>query len=286
MDTRLLRSFLAVVRTGNITAAAGELTFAQSTVTAHVQALERLAGTRLLDRHPAGATPTHAGTRLAEHARQLLDLEDRMFAEVADRRPAGPVRLYAPESVCAYRLPSVLREITRRLPEVRLTLVPAPTRTAVRALGERQADLALALEPSIRYSTVDSVDLGRQRISLVAPPDTPLPRTRAITAAELTEAGVLLLERGCGYNDELAEMVADTPPRYGGVEVVKRCVEAGLGLALLPTVTVAPELEAGRLVELRSPPIARYHLWLLRGREQWASPAVEAVAELLTTLCT
>lgn len=285
MDTRLLRSFLAVVRTGNITTAAGELAFAQSTITAHVQALERLTGARLLDRHAAGVTPTHAGGRLAEHARQLLDLEDRMLAELTERRPAGPVRLYAPESVCAYRLPPVLREITRQLPDVRLTLVPAATRPAVQALGDRQADLALALEPGIRYSTVDTVDLGRQRLSLVAPPDTPLPRTRAITAAELTEAGVLLLERGCGYNDELAEMVADASPRYGGVEVVKRCVEAGLGLALLPTVTVAPELEAGRLVELRPPPIERYHLWLLRRRGQWASPAVEAVSELLTTLC-
>jgi len=95
MDTRLLNSFLTVLRIGGITAAAAELGFAQSTVTTHVQALERLAGTPLLDRHPGGVSPTRAGSLLAGHARQILDLQDRMLTELtaAAARPAGPVRL-------------------------------------------------------------------------------------------------------------------------------------------------------------------------------------------------
>ncbi|MCO5971141.1 LysR family transcriptional regulator [Actinoallomurus soli] len=291
MDTRLLRSFLAVVRAGGITAAAAELGFVQSTVTTHVQALERLTGTPLLDRHPGGVSPTHAGALLAERAQQILDLEDRMLAELtADAaRPAGPVRLCAPESVCAYHLAPLLSVFRERLPEVRLSLFPADTRTALAAIAERRADLALLLEPSVDTPQADLVDLGRVELSLVAPASCGLPRDRPITPAELAAAGVLLLEEGCAYSDDLAALMAaaGTPvaqPRFGGVETVKRCVAAGLGLALLPTVTVAEELADGRLVRLTPPRLADQRLWLLRPRSRWPSPAIRAVQSLLTDL--
>ncbi|GAA0363820.1 LysR family transcriptional regulator [Actinoallomurus spadix] len=288
MDTRLLRSFLAVVRTGGITAAAAELGFVQSTVTTHIQALERLTRTPLLDRHSGGVSPTHAGTLLAERARQILDLEDRMLAELtADAaRPTGPVRLCAPESVCAYHLAPLLPVFRQRLPDVHLSLFPAATRTALTALEERRADLALLLEPSADTPQADAIDLGRIELSLVAPAACDLPRDRPITPAELATTGILLLEEGCAYSDDLAALMAaaGTPvaqPRFGGVETVKRCVAAGLGLALLPTVTVADELADGRLVRLRPPRLAEQRLWLLRPRSRWASPAVQAVRSLL-----
>ncbi|GAB3983984.1 LysR family transcriptional regulator [Actinoallomurus acanthiterrae] len=288
MDTRLLRSFLAVVRTGGITAAAAELGFVQSTITTHVQALERLTGTPLLDRHPGGVSPTHAGTLLAERAEQILDLEDRMLAELAADAdlPAGPVRLCAPESVCAYQLAPLLPRLRARFPDVDLSLFPADTRTALTAIADRRADLALTLEPSVNTAQADVVDLGVQELSLVAPATTDLPRDRPLTPAELAATGVLLLEEGCAYSDELAAAIATTGapvtrPRFGGVETVKRCVAAGLGVALLPTVTVAEDLADGRLVRLRPPDLAEQRLWLLRPRSRWVSPAVQAVHTLL-----
>ncbi len=287
MDTRLLSSFLTVLRTGGITAAAAELGFVQSTVTAHIQALERLVGTPLLDRHPAGVSPTRAGSLLAERAKQILDLEERMLTELTDAAttPTGPVRLCAPESVCAYLLAPVLPELKTRFPDVRLSLFPADTRTALSALADRRADLALVLEPSLNPPDVELVDLGVQRLSLVAATTTGLPRHRPITPAELAEAGVLLLEEGCAYSDELAALVtsATAPPRFGGIETVKRCVAAGLGLALLPTVTVADELADGRLLELRRPAgLAQQHLWLAEPSSRWRSPAVRAVHATLS----
>ncbi|MEO3875764.1 LysR family transcriptional regulator [Nonomuraea sp. B12E4] len=288
MDTRLLRSFVAVVRTGGITAAAAELGFVQSTVTAHVQTLERLAGTRLLDRIPAGTTPTRAGALLAGRAQELLDLEERMFAEIAadGGRATGTVRLCAPESVCGSYLAALLPEVRRRYPDVRLSLMPATTRVAFAALADRRADLALALEPSVRSEQSEVTDLGVQELALIAPATTELPRDRPITPAELAEGEILLQEEGCSYSDELAALIAAAspgavPPRFGSVETVKRCVEAGLGLALLPRTAVATELSAGRLAELRPPSLAEQHLWLLRPRSRWMSPAVAAVLSML-----
>ncbi|APU22904.1 LysR family transcriptional regulator [Actinoalloteichus sp. GBA129-24] len=292
METRLLRSFLAVVRTGGITAAAAELSFVQSTVTAHVQSLERLLGVPLFERLPGGTLPTDAGRRLAGHAADILDREDRMLAEFgpAGLRPAGIVRLCAPESICAYCLPPVLRLLGRRYPDVRLSLVPATTKAALTAVLDRRADLALVMEPAVAAAGIDVVGLAPQRLSVIAPPDTALPRDRAPTIAELAAEGVLLLEEGCGYSDELAALLAavdptTSPPRYGSVETVKRCVEAGLGVALLPALTVETESAQARLVELEPPPMAAQQLWLARQASRWASPAVQAVCTLLVEEC-
>ncbi|MES9538354.1 LysR substrate-binding domain-containing protein [Actinomadura sp. NPDC000600] len=289
MDTRLLTTFLAVLRTGGMTAAAAELGFVQSTVTAHVQALERIAGTPLLDRRPGGVSPTLAGALLAERARSILDLQERMLAEVtaAATEPSGPVRLQAPESVCAYWLAPVLPGLREALPDVSVSLSPADTRTALTALADRRADLALVLEPSPDPSGVELVDLGVQPLSLVAAPAAPLPRDRPLTPAELAEAGVILLEEGCSYSDEIAAVAAAAdptanPPRFGGIETAKRCVAAGLGVALLPAVTVAGELAAGTLTELRPPAgLSRQRLWLAEPASRWRSPAVDAVRTAL-----
>jgi DNA-binding transcriptional LysR family regulator len=106
-----------------------------------------------------------------------------MIAELAADGPSGPVRLCAPESVCAYHLPSVLPELRRRFPEVHLSLSPATTRTAVTAIMERRADLALVLEPSVRTPGLDVVDLGPHDLALVASPSTPPPRRRGSAAS-------------------------------------------------------------------------------------------------------
>ncbi|NUW36997.1 LysR family transcriptional regulator [Nonomuraea sp. SMC257] len=291
MDTRLLRSFLAVVRTGGMTSAAAEQGFVQSTITAHVQALERLTGARLLERRSGGVVPTLAGSLLAERARQLLDLEERMLAELTAEagRLAGPVRLCAPDSVCAYQLAPLLPELRTRFPDVQLSLSPATTRAALAALADHSTDLALVLEPSADPPDAHVTGLAVQELVLVGAAVTDLPRNRPLAPAELAAAGVLLLEEGCSYSDELAGLIADVAPqtipsRFGSIETVKRCVEAGLGLALLPAVTVAGELAEGRLAALQPPPIAPQRLWLARHRSRWLPPAAEAVHATLADL--
>ena len=68
----------------------------------------------------------------------------------------------------------------------------------------------------------------------------------------------------------------------GGIETAKRCVAAGLGVALLPAVTVAGELAAGTLTELRPPAgLSRQRLWLAEPASRWRSPAVDAVRTAL-----
>jgi len=266
VETSLLRTFTAVVRTGSFTAAARELGYVQSTVTGHVQALERSLGTRLLDRLPSGAVPTDAGARLLPYAEQLLELETRIATDVpyGDDRPVGRVRLVAPESLCAYRLPDLLARLRTAAPDVRLALAPAGTASALAAVRAGAAETALLLEPTLTAADLQLEQLGAEELTLLAASDAPHLYTsgqsgQKLTWAQLAQQDVLLLEDGCSYSDDVARclLAAGQPDskrtRFGSVEAVKRCTAAGLGWTVLPSVTAEAELRTGALTALPGP---------------------------------
>ncbi len=265
-DSRAPSTFTAVVRTGSFTAAARELGYVQSTVTGHLQALERRLGTRLLDRLPSGAVPTDAGARLLPYAVQLLDLETRIATDVpyGDDRPVGRVRLVAPESLCAYRLPDLLARLRATAPDVRLALAPAGTAQALAAVRAGATETALLLEPTLTAADLHLEQLGAEELTLLAAPHAAdLYRSgqfgQRLTWTQLAQQDVLLLEDGCSYSDDVARhlLAAGQPDskrtRFGSVEAVTRCTAAGLGWTVLPSVTAATELRAGALTALPGP---------------------------------
>jgi DNA-binding transcriptional LysR family regulator len=289
VETELLRTFAVVVRTGSFTAAAQELGYVQSTVTGHVQRLERQLGTRLVDRLTSGAVVTEAGRRLLPHAQQLLDLEVRLAEDVAggSAGPAGRVRLLAPESVCAYRLPTLIAELRGTAPGIHLSLGPAGTEAALAAVRAGGAEAALVLEPELAVPDLLLDELGVEELTLLraagAEPASP-------TWAELAEEDVLLLEDGCSYSDHVARqlLAAGQPPsrraRFGSIETVKRCVAAGLGWTVLPTVTAADELAAGHLHALAAPLPPAPSVFLATHPARAASSSTSLVLEHLRTL--
>ena len=289
MDTRLFETLLAVIRVGGFTAAADDLSLSQSTVSAHLAELEKHAGTALFERRPTGAVPTAAGQRMAEEARDILVRVQRAFAAAseASSRPAGPVRLHAPESMCAYLLVPVLQDLRDRYPDLHPILQPAGTQAGLAAVHERRADLALIIEPSVTAPRLEFADLGPLDLVLVAAPGHRLVKRRRITIRDLRSEAILLLEEGCSYSDDLAGRLGQpgqttSHGRYGSVETVKRLVEARFGIAMLPAATVAEEIAHGRLVALPSPGVSPQRLWLAcwSGTRD-TSAAVEALRRAL-----
>ncbi|OZM77662.1 LysR family transcriptional regulator [Pseudonocardia sp. MH-G8] len=293
VDTELLRTFVAVVQSHGFTAAARELGYVQSTVTGHVQTLERRLGARLLDRLPAGAVPTEAGLRLLPYAEQLLSLQARMVAEVPSRagRPAGTVRLIAPESLCASRLPALVAAVRAAEPAVRLALAPGGTAAALDAVRRASTDIALVLEPVLTVADLHLDAVGTEDVVLLDAPDRD--RTAApVTWSDLAGRDALLLEEGCSYSDDAARrlLAAGQPAarrtRFGSIEAVKRCVAAGLGWTVLPAVTAAAELQDGTLVALAGPPVAACTVHLVTHPDRSTGPAVRVVVDHLRALLT
>ncbi|MGY0057354.1 LysR family transcriptional regulator [Streptomyces sp. LZ34] len=302
MDTRLLRTFVALARTGSFTAAATELHLAQSTVTVQVRSLERELGTRLFDRLPAGTTPTPSGRRLLEEAERVLDAEARLRAtaaagngEGAGGAVEGQVALGAGESLCASHLPRVIASLRRTHPGVDVHLHAADTAGAVEGLRSGRLDLALLLEPDVNDAGNDTAadlvarPIAHEPLMYVAAPDHRL-AGREAGWQELAEESFFVHEEGCSYSDRLVRTLLALPgarprlTRFGSIEAARSCVAAGLGLTLLPQATVERQLRDGLLARVDGPPMPPVPVQLTRHRRRWTSPAAQLVADELTRL--
>ncbi len=270
VDTRLLRTLLVLARTGSFTATAAELHLVQSTVTSQVKALERHLGARLFDRLPSGARLTEAGRQAVEHAREVLSSEQRLRDAVRGSTAVeGDVRIAAPESVCAYRLPQRVADVAMRWPGITVHLSPAGTRQALAGVRNGTLDLALVLEDAVVAPGLKVTAIGVEPIELVSAPGVVL------------DERYFLLEEGCSYSDRFVRELSATPSitRFGSIEAVRSCVVAGLGWTVLPRVAVAEQLDAGTLQRVRELPDST--LFLITDPRRTPSAAVRAVAAAL-----
>jgi DNA-binding transcriptional LysR family regulator len=290
MDVQHLRTFQSVARTLSFTRAAEALDYAQSSVTAQIQALEKSLNVRLFDRLGRRIVLTEAGQRLLEYAERILHLTDEALNAVAyPTAPSGQLNISTPETLSAYRLPPLLREFRSRFPAVKLILQYAYGATVFDKLSEGSVDVAVTFEyPTLRETAaVACRELTRERLLLIAPPTHPLARCPRIDPAALRDEFLLLTEPYCTYRRMFEENMAERGVRltatmeFHSVEAIKQCTIAGLGLGVLPEITVARELHEGRLVALawdeQPMMVSTFLLW---HREKWLSPALQAFIRL------
>ncbi|MBT2419126.1 LysR family transcriptional regulator [Streptomyces sp. ISL-22] len=255
MELRLLATFEKVAGVLSFTQAAAELKYAQSSVTSQIRALESSLGTELFDRLGSRIRLTEAGERLLPYARQMRELADEARAAVAGaEEPAGTLTVGTMESLTSYRLPPLLELFHHRYPKVRLSMRPTLGDETRQALRQGTYDLGFLMEAGTEHAGLESEVLAVEPLALVAAPGHAL-AGKELGTADLVRQSLLATEPGCAYRDlferEL-KSVEDTVDfmEFGTIEATKRAAAAGLGISLLPEVTVAAELAEGSLVRL------------------------------------
>ncbi|MDI3389983.1 LysR family transcriptional regulator [Streptomyces sp. B-S-A8] len=266
MDIRQLRTFHRVASLGSFTRAAAELNYAQSSVTAQIKSLEASLGSELFERVAGKVKLTPAGTRLLPYAGQLLSLahEARGVAS-PDAQPEGLLTIGTMESITSYRMPTVLEYFHHRYPRLQISLRPSLCAETLHALRQGVFDAGFLMEAETQHSGVHSEVLGVEPLLIVAAPGHRLADAAKVDTDELRSESVLAPEAGCAYRElfeaELNDGTGEPVPflEFGNVEAIKRGVGAGLGISLLPRMTVADELAAGSLVPLAwEPPFELY----------------------------
>lgn len=118
----LLQAFVAVSETGSFTAAARLLGLRQSTVSQQIRRLEAETGQIVFDRDTHRVAITPAGELLLDHARRILDDNERMRLHLAGISLRGRLRFGASEDFVLSALPDILAVFMRRHPEVDVEL--------------------------------------------------------------------------------------------------------------------------------------------------------------------
>ncbi len=136
--------FLAVLRTGSLSAAARSLGIAQATARRRIDALEQSVGTSLFVRSSEGLRPTDAASELIGHA-QSMALAAEAFARAASAQanmPGGTVRITGNQLIGVEVLPPLLREVRSVHPQLMIELSVS---NRLQDLTSQEADVAVRI---------------------------------------------------------------------------------------------------------------------------------------------
>jgi DNA-binding transcriptional LysR family regulator len=285
-----LRSFLAVVRSGSVSAAASELVVTQPSVSAAVSALSREIGVDLLEREGRGVRPSPAGSAFAAYASDVIGLLDegcRAARGAAVSQGLG-LRIAAVTTAAESFVPPLMQAFSLAHPEVGLSLeVGNRDRVMAIVLGH-DADVAITGRPP-RDPRIAAQAMHPNEHVLIAAPDDLRVRSRPAKPDELEGCRWLLREPGSGtrlVNEEFlagAGLTVETLT-LGSNGAIKQAARAGLGVSFVSRDAVANELDAGLLgvIPVASGPPARqwYAMHSLVGPVR---PAVAAFMSFLDT---
>lgn len=150
LDSDLLRTFLAVADTGNVTPVADIVRRTQSAVSMQIRKLEELIGSALFERHSRGVILTDEGRRLVDNARRIVTLLDDTAAAMRSPALDGSVRIGISEEYINSTLPKALGAFAAIHPGVEVTVRQDTSMSNTAALAAGEIDIAVVFEPGGR----------------------------------------------------------------------------------------------------------------------------------------
>jgi molybdate transport repressor ModE-like protein len=282
-----LRHFLAleaVAREGSFGKAAQALGYTQSAVSQQIATLERIVGQRLVER-PGGPKPVS----LTEAGRLLLTHADAIAARVAAAQAdllalsegeAGTLRVGVFQSVGQRILPELMQRYLKAWPQVKVTLTESANDEELLALVERgELDLTFSDLP-LTEGPFESVELLRDPYVLVVAADSELADRE--TPPPLREVAELDLigHKHCRTLKQLEANIRRPLHfvfRSDHNQTVQALVASGVGSALVPRLTMDPQDDSTKMVELpKLPPRVIALAW---HRDRYRTPAARAFVE-------
>jgi len=287
-ETDQLRTFVAVAESGSLSAAAPRLFLSQSSVSEQLRKLEERAGMPLLTRGRHGAALTAAGSRLLEHARQILALNERALQELRGHTLEGELRLAVTDYFRPAEIAGMLRRLRELYPFLRLHVTVMKS-AAIDAAADMDAfDIGL----SMRLAGERGQAAGRQGTVLRREP-------LAWVAAE-HEGGALsaplplvLLPDTCSLHQFVVQLLKrkrvsfDIAHSASGVAGLYLALAAGLGLSCLNASAIGPgvaALDAATVRRLGLPALPEAEFFLLppkQGESAFIEAARATLAEKL-----
>ncbi|MDO5639037.1 MAG: LysR substrate-binding domain-containing protein [Neisseria sp.] len=253
-DLTSLKLFVVVAECGNLTRAAEREHLAVSAVSKRITDLEEQIGSVLLQRHARGVSLTPAGHSLLQHARQILQMLQRMDADMGEYAQGvkGNIRLHAVASALMQFLPEEIETFLDKHPLVNIGLVEQTGPMVVQSVLDGGADLGIVVGQT-PVSGVSLFPYRRDRLVLGVPLGHPLAGRKSVRFHELAEfpfigphAGsslaVLLAAAEKSGNITLKQRV-----QASSFDAMCRLVEIRLGLTILPDGVLAPYVKTGRL---------------------------------------
>uniref|UniRef100_A0A7C4QQ32 LysR family transcriptional regulator n=1 Tax=Schlesneria paludicola TaxID=360056 RepID=A0A7C4QQ32_9PLAN len=289
MTLRDIELFCEVASQRSFSKAARTLGVSQPVASETVKSLEEHLGTELINRSQRPLELTPAGQVYFEGCRELLNsfrrLEDRLL-QLRDK-VVGPVRVAAIYSVGLLQMDTYVKHFQQQYPEAQLELRYLHPDEVLRRVLNDEADLGLLSFPPKRAELVN-IPWQSQEMVLAVPPQHRLAARQKIQVAELNGESMVTFTPGLQIRTEIdrwlrqAKVDVAVVHEFDNIENIKRAVEVGSGVALLPVPTVRRELEIGSLRIVHLEDVQWYRpLGIIHRKHKVLTTAVKRFLELL-----
>ena len=257
MDLFQLETFLAVAEERSFSRAAARLHRTQPAVSQAIAKLESELGEILFERSSRDGTLTDAGGVLREYAQKLLNLRGEASTALAELRElhSGKLQIAANEYTCLYLLP-LLDEFRRQHPRIKVAVQ--------RSLASRITDEVLNHSVEIGIlsfhpddSQIKSTVVYRDELMLLVNPSHPFAKTGEVSIRQLGTQNFVAHNIASPQRLKVVQTFRKykTPLQMGvelpSIEAIKRFVEMGNGIALVPGLSARKEVTSGDLVRIR-----------------------------------
>ncbi|WP_241075020.1 LysR family transcriptional regulator [Achromobacter insuavis] len=281
-DLDQLRTLVAVLDAGSLTAAAPKVFLSQSSVSEQMRKLEERAGQPLLIRGKAGVIATPAGERLLAHARAILALSDEAFRDLRGVALRGELRLCITDYFRPGDVARLLRRLNEQYPQVRMhvTIMKSGTIEAAYERGEVDVGISMVIqERGASKGRPQGPLLRRESLLWMAAEGAPAP---------VASLPLLALPETCALRQYAERLLARRAVPYAvahvasGVAGLQLAIAAGLGVACLNESALTPGI--GRLQAPGLPPLPDVEFRLLPprpGEDPFIGQAREAIERAL-----
>lgn len=254
MDQRLL-TFVTVAEEQSFTKAAHVLHITQPAVTQHIQNLENDFNVSLLERGKRTVTLTKAGKIVFHQAKQILSYykETKRLVDELLYEDSGSMVISSSYTFGEYILPYVLREFQLSYPRISFMVNIVNSDEVIHQVQNREADIGIVETEIFSSENLKVVPFFQDAVSFFAASDYDFYVGEKPTLEELSNQTWILREKGSGtrkITEKALEEYGITPSNtleLGSIQIIKKAVEAGLGISALSNWTVRKELALNTL---------------------------------------
>ncbi|MEH6996611.1 LysR family transcriptional regulator, partial [Neobacillus drentensis] len=291
MNIENLKMFCLVVDEGSISQAARLSYVSQPAVTRQIHQLENYYGTLLFDRSEGKLIVTETGRLLYPFAKAIVNDFNRskeVITQVTGKSNAS-LRVGASLTIGEYLLPSLLGSFKKQSPEIKVTLTIKNTPSVLEDLANDVIDLAL-VEGIVENKSFNVEKFAEDELVIVYPAEHPWRYRTEINIEELANERMIWRESMSGTRLIVESALRDygvldrieSYMEIGSTQAIKSAVEAGLGISILPRLTVARELEQGFLYEIKMTGVdIKRNLWLVKKPQRFRSSGVSSFIEFI-----
>lgn len=239
-DTKDIALFLTVAKTESVSRAAEELYMSQSTVTTHIQRLEKALGYPLFLRLPSGVKLTMAGERLLPLAERMLGIEREMYRPRSEDMPW--LRVMSGRAFISTDVPACLSRMTKAL-KVRLDVRMGLYDEMQEALLREQVDFCFMGEP-IYHAKIKRLEFTPDPIDMVVPAKHHFVHNFSGIQAIANEPFIAFSSPSAPFRRRVTRLLAEenvypnVRMELDSIDGIKAMVSQGLGISFLPRRTL------------------------------------------------